>query len=409
MASPAAPVTRRLYRRRDGRLVGGVASGLSEHLGFDVVLLRVGFVVAVLLGGFGVFLYAAFWVVVPQAPDDPQAPEGPATPASAASRAQLIGFAVLGVGMLTLAQLIGFGPGLLWPGAVAVTGAAILWRQADESQRLRWRSSAARGTRLITGAPRRQSVLRACVGLLLVAIGMASFLAAHGALHQARRATLPVLVVVLGLALVVGPWMLQTFQQLSAERTARIREHERVELAGQVHDSMLQTLTLIQRRADDPDEVLRLVRRSERELRGWLYTAAAPQESLRAAILVVSAEVEDEYPVTIDVVMVGEASVTPAVEALVQAVREAVLNAAKHSGDPRLSVYVEAGDDQIAVFVRDRGRGFTLDTIPEDRYGVRESVVARMRRHGGDAEIRTSTGAGTEIRLTLPKVPVSDG
>ena len=389
--------------------MGGVASGLSDHLGIDVVLLRAGFVATILLGGFGVFLYAAFWVVVPQAPDDQQAPQDPATPSSATSRAQLIGFGVLGLAMLALAQLIGFGPGLLWPAAAAVTGAAILWRQADESQRLRWRSSAVRGTRLITGAPRRQSVLRACLGLLLVAIGMTSFLAAHGALHQVRRASLPVLVVVLGLALVIGPWMLQTFQQLSAERTARIREHERVELAGRVHDSMLQTLTLIQRRADDPDEVLRLVRRSERELRGWLYTAAASQESLRAAILAMSAEVEDEYPVTVDVVMVGEATMTPAVEALVQAVREAVLNAAKHSGDPKLSVYVEAGGDQIAVFVRDRGRGFALDTIPEDRYGVRESVVARMRRHGGDAEIRTSAGAGTEVRLTLPKITVSDG
>jgi signal transduction histidine kinase len=320
-----------------------------------------------------------------------------------------VGFAVLGLGMLALAQLIGFGPGLLWPAAAAVTGAAILWRQADESQRLRWRTGAARGTRLITGAPRRQSVLRAAIGLSLVAIGMASFLASHGALHQVRRATLPVLVVILGLALVVGPWMLQTFQQLNAERTARIREQERVELAGRVHDSMLQTLTLIQRRADDPDEVLRLVRRSERELRGWLYTAAAAQESLRAAVLAMSAEVEDEYPVTVDVVMVGEASVTPAVEALVRAAREAVLNAAKHSGDPRLSVYVESGAHQIAVFVRDRGRGFALETIPEDRYGVRESVVARMRRHGGDAEIRTSPGAGTEVRLTLPTVMVGDG
>lgn len=402
MPPSSAPTTRRLYRRRDGRLVAGVASGLSEHLGIDVVLLRAGFVATILLGGFGVVLYAAFWVVVPQAAEDPE------TPSTHGSRSQLIGFAALGIGMLALAQLIGFGPGLLWPAAAAVTGAAILWRQADDSQRVRWRSGAVRGTRLITGAPRAHTLLRICLGLLLVTIGLGSFLATHEAVHQARRATLPVLIVVLGLVLVVGPWMLQTFQQLSAERTARIREHERVELAGQVHDSMLQTLTLIQRRADNPDEVLRLVRRSERELRGWLYTAAASQESLRAAILAVSAEVEDEYPVTVDVVMVGESAVTPAVEALVQAVREAVLNAAKHSGDPKLSVYVEASGEEIAVFVRDRGKGFSLDAVAEDRYGVRESVVARMRRHGGDAEIRTAAGSGTEVRLTLPKVPAND-
>jgi signal transduction histidine kinase len=205
----------------------------------------------------------------------------------------------------------------------------------------------------------------------------------------------------------VSPWMSQTFLQLTDERTARIREHERVELAGRVHDSMLQTLTLIQRRADDPDEVLRLVRRSERELRGWLYTPSMP-ESLRAAILALAADAEDTYAVNVDVVMVGEATTTPAVDALVQAVREAVVNAAKHSGTAQISVYAEAGSEEVNVFVRDRGRGFAVSDIPADRFGVRESVVARMQRHGGDAEIRSTPGSGTEVRLRLPLREASD-
>jgi signal transduction histidine kinase/phage shock protein PspC (stress-responsive transcriptional regulator) len=394
-SSAAPPATRRLYRRREDRMVAGVASGLADHLGIDVKLLRAGFVATVLLGGFGVVLYAAFWAVVPQASDDPQRPE------SVSSRPQLVGFALLGLTMLLIAQLLGFGPGLLWPAAAAITGAAILWRQADEMQRLRWRSVTARQSRLIAEAPGQHAWLRYGAGLLLVVAGMASFLAAHDALTEVRRAALPVFVVVLGLVLAVGPWMLQTFHQLTDERTARIREHERVEIAGRVHDSMLQTLTLIQRRADDPDEVLRLVRRSERELRGWLYTPAVP-ESLRAAILALVADAEDTYAVTIDMVMVGEATTTPAVDALVQATRESIVNSAKHSGAAQISVYAEADADEITVFVRDRGQGFAVEEIPADRFGVRESVVARMQRHGGDAEIRSTPGNGTEVRLRLP-------
>jgi signal transduction histidine kinase len=400
MTSSAAPATRRLYRRREDRLVAGVASGLADHLGIDVKLLRVGFVVTSLLGGFGVVLYAAFWAVVPQSTDDPDHRE-------ANSRSQLIGFAVLGVSILLVAQLLGFGPGLLWPAVAGVAGAAILWRQADDAQRLRWRSVTARQTRLIAEGEGRHALLRYGAGLLLVIVGMASFLAAHDGFGQIRRAALPVFVVVLGLLLVVSPWMIQTFRQLTDERTARIREHERVELAGRVHDSMLQTLTLIQRRADDPEEVLRLVRRSERELRGWLYTPSVP-ESLRAAILALAADAEDTYAVNVDVVMVGEATTTPAVDALVQAVREAVVNAAKHSGATQISVYAEAGAEDITVFVRDRGRGFEVDEIPADRFGVRESVVARMQRHGGEAEIRSTPGNGTEVRLRLPVTQASE-
>jgi signal transduction histidine kinase/phage shock protein PspC (stress-responsive transcriptional regulator) len=377
-----------------------VASGLGDHLGVDVRLLRVGFVATSLLGGFGVVLYAAFWAVVPQSTDDPERRE-------ANSWSQLIGFAALGVSILLVAQLLGFGPGLLWPATAAVAGAAILWRQADEAQRLRWRSVTARQTRLFAEAPGRHALLRYGAGLLLIVVGMASFLAVHDGLGQVRRAALPVVVVVLGLLLVVGPWMIQVVRQLTDERTERIREHERVELAGRVHDSMLQTLTLIQRRADDPDEVLRLVRRSERELRGWLYTPSSP-ESLRAAILAVAADTEDAYSVAVDVVMVGEASTTTAVDALVQAVRESVVNAAKHSGTTQVSVYVEAGTTEITVFVRDRGRGFAVEAVPADRFGVRESVVARMQRHGGDAEIRSTPGNGTEVRLRLPLHEASD-
>jgi len=394
----AASRDRRLVRRRDDRLVAGVASGLADHLGVNVIVLRVGFVLAVVVGGLGVVLYAAFWAVVPLGAAAPDRARGER---SDSEWLQLIGLAALGVSVLFVAQFLGFGASLLWPAAAAVTGAAILWRQADEGQRDRWREATARRTRFVTTTPRSRSVLRWVAGSLLILAGVASFLALHGQIPQARRSLLPVLIVVVGLLLVIGPWMLQTFQQLSAERTARIRERERIELAGRVHDSMLQTLTLIQKHADNPVEVQRLVRHSERELRGWLYGSDRP-ETLRAAMVAIRNDVEDEYAVTIDLVMVGDHDATEPVEAVARACREAVVNAAKHSGAGRIDMYVEVSASEVTAFVRDRGVGFDLDAVPADRFGVRESVVARMQRHGGTATIRSAPGSGTEVALHLP-------
>ncbi|HVX69457.1 MAG TPA: PspC domain-containing protein [Mycobacteriales bacterium] len=384
-------MARRLYRRRDGRLVAGVASGLSEHLGIDVQLLRVGFVVSIVLGGLGALLYAAFWVVVPQ-----QGDENPARPGSG-NRLELVAFAALAAGMLLVAQLLGLGASLVWPAAATVTGAAILWRQADEASRNRWLRRA-----------RGRTAVRYALGIALVLIGMATFLATQNAFPLARRAALPALVVTLGLILVVGPWLLRYWREASEERTARIREHERVELAGRIHDSMLQTLTLIQRRAEDPEEVRRLVRHSERELRDWLYRPAREATSLRDMVSAACAEVEDEYDVTVNLVVVGDQPASPAIEPLVQAMREATVNAAKHSGARDISVYLEAGATALDIFVRDRGKGFKPGAIPEDRYGVRESVIGRMQRHGGEATIKSSRRTGTEVHLHLPlPVPVA--
>jgi signal transduction histidine kinase len=389
-------MTRRLYRRRTDRLVAGVASGLADHLDVDVMVLRIGFVITIVLGGLGVFLYAAFWAVVPQEA------EGVPSAVATTSRVQLLAFAGLGLAALIAAQLLGFGAGLLWPAAIAVTGAAILWRQADENSRSRWRRLTSRGAKLAIDESPTRTVLRYSSGFLLVVAGMATFLATHGAFPHARRAVLPVLVVVLGLLLVIGPWMLQALRQLGDERTARIREHERVELAGRVHDSMLQTLTLIQRRAHDPAEVRRLVRYSERELRGWLYEEPTAQSALRSTVSEICSEIEDQHHVAIDVVVVGDQAATDETRPVLQALREAATNAAKHAGVTQLSVYVEASTTELVVFVRDRGRGFDPDNVADDRYGVRESIVARMARHGGEAVIRSSPTSGTEVRLRLP-------
>jgi signal transduction histidine kinase/phage shock protein PspC (stress-responsive transcriptional regulator) len=411
-----APVTathaqadRRLYRRRDGRLVAGVAAGLAEHLGVDVLLVRVVFVVLLVAGGLGAVLYAAFWAIVPQRDGSAGAQGGPTAGggrARAPGAAQLLTLGALVVAALLVAQLLGIGAGLLWPATAASVGAAILWRQADDAQRDRWRAATNRlpeFTRVISGG----LVARSIVGLVLVAGGLVGFLAAHGALSQTRRALVPLLVIIGGLVVITGPWMVQTVRQLTEERRARIREQERAEFAARVHDSVLQTLTLIQRNATDPAEVLRLARGSERELRGWLY---APRDrrpaTLSAALAKAAADVEDEHGVTVDLVTVGDTATSERVDAVVQAAREAMVNAAKSSGASMVSVFAEVVDDRAQVFVRDRGRGFDLDTVPADRYGVRESIVARMARNGGRAQIRTAPGSGTEVALDLPLTPV---
>jgi signal transduction histidine kinase len=206
-----------------------------------------------------------------------------------------------------------------------------------------------------------------------------------------------------GLAVVVAPLLYRMFSQLRTEREARIREQERAEIAAMVHDQVLHTLALIQRNAGDSKAVLRLARGQERSLRNWLYKPAAVScEVLSAALEEAVAEVEDTYAIAVESVMVGDADVDDRVGALVAAAREAMVNAAKHAKVQTISLYAEVEPEKVSVFVRDRGVGFDLSTVEDDRHGVRGSIIGRMERHGGKAEIRSEPGDGTEVRLTMP-------
>jgi signal transduction histidine kinase len=306
----------------------------------------------------------------------------------------------------------------VWPVVIAVVGGAVIWRQAGGDRRDWLVSAGLRRRPAGDGEPRapdrveaasgdwrrRQLWLARIVGGgALVIVGVAGFLAANHALHQAQHGLLAIVAVVFGLALVTGPWWLRTAGELAAERRERIRTQERAELAARLHDSVLQTLALIQRSADDPREVARLARSQERDLRSWLYrpTDDAPVDRLGSAIEQAAADVEDTYGVPIEVVVVGDAALDERLGGLVSAAREAMLNAAKSSGAASVSVYAEIEDDRASVFVRDRGRGFDLASVGADRYGIRESIVGRMSRHGGTAEVRTSPGDGTEVRLSM--------
>jgi signal transduction histidine kinase len=206
-----------------------------------------------------------------------------------------------------------------------------------------------------------------------------------------------------GLGFIVGPWLFRLSSDLSEERAERIRSQERADVAAHLHDSVLQTLALIQKSAHDPTTVARLARSQERDLRSWLFDATGGDPTTFAAALrTIAGEVDDAYGVPVEVVCVGDPSVSEQVRPIVLATREAVVNAARHSGAAKVDVYAEATPERVEVFVRDRGTGFDPEVVATDRHGLRDSIVERMSRHGGTAEIRSRPGEGTEIRLKLP-------
>ena len=207
------------------------------------------------------------------------------------------------------------------------------------------------------------------------------------------------------LALVGGvllPWVYLLTRTVARERSARIRAEERAEVATHLHDSVLQALTLIQKRADDSRSVRQLARGTERELRAWLYgTPAAAAPDLATAIRAVAEETEDRFDVTVEAVVVGTCPLEGPAQAVIGAVREALTNAGKHSGARQVSLFVEAGEGELFALVRDRGRGFDTTQTPADRRGIPDSIEARLRQHGGTAEVRSAVGAGTEVELRV--------
>lgn len=382
MAGTHVPPERRLLRHSRGRLLGGVCVGLADHLALPVVVIRVALVALTFAGGAGAVAYAAFWLLLPQTDGgDPEHRQ---------DSSSTIALAVAGAVLLVLLQLAGFGSQATIPLFAAAVGIALVWRQADDAQRARMRPSA-------------PSLLwRSVGGAVLLAIGLGGFLASRGDLQAAREGLLSTAVVVGGLVLLGLPWVTRTLTDLREERRERIRVQERADLSAQVHDSVLQTLALIQRAADDPREVARLARSQERELRSWLYRPTAAT-SFGAGLEKAAAEVEEQLGVRVEVVVVGDVPSGEGLTALTAAAREAVVNAAKHAGVALVEVYAEVEDARVTVFVRDRGTGFDAAAVPADRYGLAESVVGRVTRAGGTATVRTAPGEGTEVRLELPR------
>jgi signal transduction histidine kinase len=396
-----------LTRWRNGRFVAGVAGGIADHLGVKVLWVRAAFALLAIVNGAGVIAYGLLWVFVRQERGDA------ARTMSTAMRQQAFGLAALGLAAAWGASALGNSAvgWILGPLGVAIVGAALVWREADESQRRRWAANA-RGAR-------RSAILRIVAGAVFVAAGIAVFLIANVNLGQVQFAVLAVIATLAGVAVITVPWWLKLVRDLGEERRERIVEAERAEIAAHLHDSVLQTLALIQRQSDQPREVLRLARGQERELRHWLYGptgygrkgASDPTlttgfaESLTTA----AAEVEDTYAIDVRPVVVGgDRPLDDDLRALVLASREAMVNAAKHAGVAEVSVYVEMEPDEVNVFVRDRGAGFDPSLVPGDRHGLADSVHARMERHGGTVRLRSTPGEGTEVHLRMPIAPGVD-
>jgi len=402
---PAPPP---LHRRQEGRIVGGVCAGMAEALGVDPLIVRLAFIATATAGGVGVALYLLSWALLPVDDQD-----GTTTPSRQRTGRGAVEVGV-GVGLLVLAALLAvrqlglpFPDVVVWPVSLIAAGAALLWRgspatEAPDAQPEPPVQPPARRSPLGASVPRN------LIGAGLVVLAAIAFLHSTGALSAVRNVLFAVFAVAVVVSVIGAPWILRLVRSLAAERAERIRSQERAEMAAHLHDSVLQTLALMQRRADDPREVAALARRQERELRAWLAGRTPSGNAVRtlgAALEQAAEQIEQAQGVRVEVVAVGDRELDQAGEALVSAAREAMLNAAKFGAGSAIDVYAEArgdGADGVHVFVRDRGPGFDLAAVPADRRGVRESILGRMTRHGGRATIHSDPESGTEVELSLP-------
>lgn len=407
----------RATRVADGSWLGGVSTGLARHLGWPVMVIRIGFVALSALQFVGVIAYGVLWLLLPpeqatKAPGLESASRTGMRDASLKVRRRvdwgmLLALVALGGGLVWIVQLTGLGISqqVFWPVAFACAGAALVWRQADTAQQKRWRAEAGGKVWLAPFVARGgwPALVRVVVGLGLVGAAFGLIVAQQGNLSQLPQVMAMTVLALAGLAVVLAPWLYRSRSALNEARAEKVRADARADMAAHLHDSVLQTLALIQRQADDPKAVQQLARRQERELRNWLYGDVLHETTLKAALIAAAAEVEDERAIPVEVVVVGDCDTSDGVQALVRAAREAMVNAAKHSGADKIDVYAEVDEDRVEVFVRDRGQGFDLATVGEDRMGVKGSIIDRMARHGGKATIRSEPGDGTEVRLEITR------
>ena len=401
--SPIAPgvgrPVHRLERPVQGRYVAGVCAGLAEHLGLSVRHVRLAFVLASIAGGAGVAAYLFLWALTPQSRGGDLGPGAQPVavgrPANESLRNLVVGVGLLLLGGVLVAQRQGVNLrlGVLIPLFTVAGGAVLAWSQLDDAERGRWLVGGGEG--------RRAGLLRLGIGIALATIGVVALATQGRGFAGLWDVGIPAVAVLAGAALIAAPWGVRLWSDLRVEQAQRIRETERADIAAHLHDSVLQTLALIQRKADDPAEVTRLARAQERELRGWLYAGPrGSKASLASAVTEVAHEVEDVHGIPIELVITGDRPLDAGGTALVRALREALLNAVRHGSVP-VSAYVEVGSGLVEAFVRDHGPGFDVDAIPQDRLGVRESILGRMARHGGSAAVRRLEN-GTEVSLSLP-------
>jgi signal transduction histidine kinase len=384
-----------------------VAAGVAAWRGISVTTVRIVFVLIALIGGWFVPIYVVAWLFIPAA--------GAETNIASKARNDSAGIR-LAVGLGSLVVLVLLIAGALndgrfitwaWPQVFTVAGLALIWRNAPPEERETLRHLVEPLGASGGAAPRRRLALRLVIAGVLLAAGLASLFSAHASVALLRPLG-GVLLVIVAIVLALGPWWLRIARDLALERQAKARAEERVDIAARVHDSVLQTLALIQRRADDPQKVIQLARLQERELRSWLFEGRDPDDGLAEATVAagvrqIQQDVESRYGVPVEAVTVGDCDLDDNLNALVAAAREATVNAAKWSGAGVISLFAEVEPGEVSIVVRDRGKGFDPAAVPEDRKGLAESVHGRMSRRGGTATVTSAPGEGTKVSLKMPR------
>ena len=377
-------------RSRTDRVISGVCGGIGARLGIDSTIIRIAFV-ALALAWVGVIVYLVAWILLPRSPatrPGPSEVEESATPVGTAAR-RAVGLALIVLGTALFARHLGVAlpDRVIWPALCVAFGLGVVV----------WRVQPAAGFD-------RTTAMRIAAGTVLLALGIGAVAGIHLSLSAILDGLLSAGLVVGGLALIVGPWVAVLVRDRRDERQRRIRADERADMAAHLHDSVLQTLALVQR-SDDPARMSALARRQERELRSWLFGdgTQSSEATVRAAVERLAGVVEDRHSVVMDVVAVGDAPLDPAMESLVAASGEAMTNAARWSGCSTVSVFVETTGSAVDVFVRDRGTGFDPGAVNGDCHGIRDSIRGRLQRVGGCCEISSAPGAGTEVRLSLAR------
>lgn len=401
-------------RSQDDRLFAGVAGGIARRFGIDATFVRIAFAIATLAGGWGLTLYVAAWLLMPLDGRDES------VGVRVVRDRQGILLALAFVPALVVAMAVGsalhltFVDSLAWPVFLFSAGGVLLWRNSDPDERAWLREAAEPVVHLGSRSSRswRRLGLRVALGAVLLSLGIACLMTGHDRLAGTLRPVEGALALAAAVVVLFGPWWLRLVRDLVSERQARQRAEDRADMAARVHDSVLQSLALIQRAADDPQKVVQLARSQERELRAWLFDGDIPTAvgdkvaTIGAGVQLIATEVEDRHGVPVEVVTVGDCTLDDdRLRALLDAAREATVNAAKWSGSPTISLFAEVEPGRVSLFVRDRGRGFDPNAVAGDRHGIAESIEARMLRHGGRAELRTAMGDGTEVELVMPRSP----
>jgi signal transduction histidine kinase len=397
-------------RAREGKLAGGIAAAVADRTGVDVTLVRIIFVVATLLSsGIVLTLYVLAWLLLPRTDEH----DTIAARALEDRRGIMLGLGVGSVLAVLLLVISMLGEGWLglpaWPLVISAAGLVLIWRNAPADEQELMRHTAAPLTSQMSGHAKPRLLARLCIGAALLAGGGFTLLNGHPGRVLLKQLG-GVALVIAAIVVILGPWWLHIARDLVAERQARARAEERADLASQLHDSVLQTLALIQRRAGDPQKVIQLARAQERDLRAMLFEGRAPGSlggegmTLAEGVRLIQQEVEAQHGTSVEAVTVSDCDLDDNLTALLAAAREATVNAVKWSGAPVVSLFAEVEPAEVSIFVRDRGRGFDPDAIPDDRKGVSESIRGRMARRGGTATIRSARGEGTEVSLKMPRM-----